>query len=181
VEVFSGSHSDPRVVRAAFDGADTVFWLVPPDPKASSVDEAYMGFSRPAVAILKDSGVKRVVGISALGRGTALATNAGFVTASLAMDDLIASTGVAYRAVANPSFFDNLPRQVGAIRDRGMFFTPIDTDRKLPACATVDVATTAAGLLLDDTWSGVGHVEPRTADNTSRSNRSVQAATHIEL
>jgi hypothetical protein len=48
--------------------------------------------------------VKLVVGVSALGRGTPWADRAGFVTGSLAMDDLIASSGVAYRALCNPSF-----------------------------------------------------------------------------
>ena len=66
-----------------------------------------------------------MVGISALGRGTAAAGHAGLVTASLAMDDLIASTGVSYRALTMPSFMDNLLRQVPAIRSQGMFFTPI--------------------------------------------------------
>jgi hypothetical protein len=51
-----------------------------------------------------------VVGISALGRGTAVAGRAGYVTASLAMDDLIAGSGVAYRALTMPSFMDNLLR-----------------------------------------------------------------------
>ncbi len=34
VEVVEGSHGDLNVVTNAFYGADTVFWLVPPDPRA---------------------------------------------------------------------------------------------------------------------------------------------------
>src|SRR3989442_14488387 len=97
----------------------------------------------------------RVVGVSALGRGTPWATNAGYVTASLAMDDLIASTGVAYRALTNPSFMDNIVRQADAIKDQGMFFSPIEGDRKLPAVATPDIAAAASRLLVDDDWTGV--------------------------
>ena len=48
------------------------------------------------------------------------------------MDDLIASTGVAYRALTNPSFMDNIVRQAESIKNQGMFFSPIDGDRKLP-------------------------------------------------
>jgi hypothetical protein len=40
------------------------------------------------------------------------------------MDDLIASTGVSYRAVTNPSFMDNLLRQVESIKNKGAFFLP---------------------------------------------------------
>jgi uncharacterized protein YbjT (DUF2867 family) len=86
VEIVQGSHGDADVVDRAFVGADAVFWLVPPTG-ADSVEAAYVDFTRPAGDTFKRQGVRRVVGISALGRGTAVAGHAGLVTASLAMDD----------------------------------------------------------------------------------------------
>jgi uncharacterized protein YbjT (DUF2867 family) len=156
VEVVKGSHGDASIVNDAFAGVDSVFWVVPPDPRATSGDAAYVDFSRPACAAFKAQGVKRVVGISALGRGTPVAAHAGLVTASLKMDDLIAGTGVHYRAVANPSFMDNLLRQVEALKKQGMFALPITGDLKQPSACTRDIAATAARLLLDPSWSGVG-------------------------
>jgi uncharacterized protein YbjT (DUF2867 family) len=156
VEVVPGSHGDADVVDRAFAGADAVFWLVPPDPRAASVEAAYVEFTRPACDALKRHEVDRVVGISALGRG--VAGNAGHVSASLLMDDLIASTGVRYRALTLPSFMDNILRQVEPIRDQGVFFLPGSADRKRPTCAVRDVAAVAAGLLLDGSWRGVGSV-----------------------
>src|ERR1700758_1049122 len=129
-----------------------------PLPHADSAEVAYVDFTRPACDAFKRYGVQRVVGISALGRGTAVAGHAGLVTASLAMDDLIADSGVSYRALTMPSFMDNLLRQGPAIRDRGVFGTPVSGDRKLPSCAPHDIAATAARLLLDESWSGHGHV-----------------------
>jgi len=167
VDVVEGSHGKAEVVNTAFAGAEAVFWLVPPDPRATSVSEAYVGFSEPAAAAFRKHAVRRVVGISALGRGTPQAASAGFVTASLAMDDLIAGTGVAYRALTNPSFFDNLLRQVDPIRQKGMFFSAVDPTRQLPACATSDIAATAARLLLDESWSGNGHVAVLGPENLS--------------
>ena len=158
VDVVQGSHSDPTVVNKAFAGADLVFWLVPPDPHAATVDAAYLDFTGPACAAFKNQGVKRVVGISALGRGTPAATHAGLVTASLKMDDLIASTGVHYLAVTNPSFMDNLLRQVESIRNQGVFSLPISGDLRQPSACTRDIAATAAKLLLDPSWSGIGSV-----------------------
>lgn len=158
VEIVEGSHGDADVVDRAFAGADAVFWLVPPDPRADSAQAAYVDFSRPACDALKRHEVQRVVGVSALGRGTPWAANAGLVTASLAMDDLIASTGVSYRALTMPSFMDNLLRQVESIKHQGTFSLPISGDLKQPSCATRDVATAAARLLLDHSWSGHGHV-----------------------
>jgi uncharacterized protein YbjT (DUF2867 family) len=156
IDVVQGSHSDAAVVNKAFAGADAVFWLVPPDPRAKTVDAAYLDFTRPACAAFKTHGVKRVVGISALGRGTPAGAHAGLVTASLKMDDLIASTGVPYRAVTNPSFMDNLLRQVELIKTQGIFSLPIAGDLKQPSACIRDIAATAATLLLDRSWSGVG-------------------------
>jgi uncharacterized protein YbjT (DUF2867 family) len=154
VEVVQGSHGDPRVVARAFDGADALFWLLPTDRRAASVEAAYVGFTRPAAEAIRSQGVKHVVDVSALGRETAYAGRAGYVTASLAMDDLIASTGAAFRALAAPSFMDNLLRQVQVIREQGMFFDAVSPDRKMPAVATRDIAAVAARLLLDDGWAG---------------------------
>lgn len=70
------------------------------------------------------------------------------------MDQLIESTGVNYRSLGMPGFMENLLWQVGPIRDQGAFFGLLPADHKGPACATRDVAATAAALLLDDSWTG---------------------------
>ena len=61
IDVVQGSHSDTSVVNKAFADADVVFWLVPPDPRAETVDAAYLDFTRPACAAFKTQRVKRVV------------------------------------------------------------------------------------------------------------------------
>ncbi len=83
---------------------------------------------------------------------------AGHVTASLRLDDLIAGTGVNYRALTNPSFMDNVLRQLEPIRTQGVFSWRIDGDRKVPACATRAIAAVASRLLLDRSWSGQSSV-----------------------
>lgn len=57
-----------------------------------------------------------------------------------------------------PSFMDNLLMQLDPIKTKGMFFSPIDGDRELPACDTRDIAVAASRLLLDPSWSGQHHV-----------------------
>jgi uncharacterized protein YbjT (DUF2867 family) len=158
VEIVRGSHRDPAVVSEAFAGADSVFWLVPPDPKANSVSEAYVDFSRPAADAFTARGVRHVVGISALGRGTPVAGRAGLAAGSLALDDLIAGTGVPFRALCMPSFMDNTLRQVGPIKDQGVFYGPYVPDRPAPSVATRDIAAVATRLLLDGTWTGFEEV-----------------------
>ncbi|WP_416357592.1 NAD(P)H-binding protein [Aureimonas phyllosphaerae] len=156
VDVVAGSHGDAVVVNRAFEGARAVFWLPPPDMHARDLDDVYAGFARPACEAFARCGVGHVVGVSALGRGTPLAQQAGFVTASLAMDDLIASTGVAFRALVMPSFMDNLLRQAASLRERGEFYLPAPGDLKAPICATGDIADRAVTLLRDRAWTGQG-------------------------
>jgi uncharacterized protein YbjT (DUF2867 family) len=165
VEIVQGSHGDLDVVTRAFAGADSVFWLVPPNPQAKSVEDAYVGFTRPACEAIKSLGVRRVVAISTLGRG--IAKNAGNISASLAMDELIESTGVSYRALCPPTFTDNLLNQVGTIKSLGMFFMPITADHVLRTCATCDIAAAATRLLLDDSWSGQEDVPVMGPDDLS--------------
>ncbi|MFD4197965.1 MULTISPECIES: NmrA family NAD(P)-binding protein [Amycolatopsis] len=154
-EVVTGSHGDPEVVGKAFADADAVFWLLPPNHSADSLDAAFLDFTRPACEVFRGRDL-RVVGVSAVGRGVAV--NAGHVSASLAMDDLIASTGVRYRALTMPTFMDNLLWQVPSIARDGVFAEMAVPDHRRPLCATKDIADAAARLLLDDSWSGHGEV-----------------------
>lgn len=158
VEVFQGSHADADVVGEAFAGADAAFWLVPADPRSPSAHHAYVEFARPGVEAFAKHGVGHVVGVSALGRGTSVAHRAGHVTGTLAMDDLIAASGVAYRALANPSFMDNTLRSLPEMKNQGTLTMPIAADRKLPYIATRDIGDAAAGLLLERDWTGCEEV-----------------------
>jgi uncharacterized protein YbjT (DUF2867 family) len=156
VEVIEGSHSQLDVVTKAFDGADSVFWLVPGDPRAESAEAAYVDFARAGCEAFKSQGVKRVVGISALGRGWP--KDAGYVTATLHMDDMIASTALSYRALACASFMENFLRQTVLIKNQGVFISPMLADLKAPTCATRDIAAVASRLLTESSWSGVNSI-----------------------
>jgi len=165
VEVVQGSHDDIGVVTEAFTDADCVFLLVPPNPHAESVQGHILDFIRPVCEAINSQGVKRVIGVSSLGRGTA--RNAGQISAIFAMDDLIEGTGVSYRALRMPGFMDNMLWQTEPIKSHGMFFSPMSGDRKVPTCATRDIAAVAATLLLDDSWSGQDSVPIRGPEDLS--------------
>lgn len=152
--VIRGSSDDIDVVTEAFAGADSVLWLVPPNPRAGRPEDYYLDFTRPACEAIKSQDVRRVVGVSTLGYG--YPGNAGLLSAALAMDELIQSTGVSYRALAMPYFMENLLGQAGTIRQQGMFFLANAADRPLATVAIADIAEVAARLLLDGSWSGQG-------------------------
>lgn len=167
VEIVEGSHGDAATIDHALDGATHLFWLCPADDRAPSIEEAYVDFTRPAAEAIRRHGIARVIDITALGRGTPYAGEAGYVTASLAMDDLLASTGAHLRSIALPSFMDNLLWQLPVMREKGMFFMPIPGDLELPACSVGDIAAAAARYLLDDSWTGQQEVPVLGPENIS--------------
>ncbi|ANS75876.1 hypothetical protein AWM70_15830 [Paenibacillus yonginensis] len=152
VEVIQGSHADRDVVNRAFEGADAVFWLVPADKQAESVYDAYVRFSIPAADAIVRHRVGQVVAISALGRGQQ--RYAGNISASLAMEDLLRSTGVNFRALTMPSFMDNMLRQLPFIKNEGLIRFTLPGNQKSPTIAASDIAAAASRLLLDRKWSG---------------------------
>lgn len=151
-QVIEGTHADPAVVAGAIEGAGSVFWVVPPDPGAANVEDHFMRFTRPLCEALKGGAVQRVVTVSSLGRGRA--KRAGQASASLATDEAIMGTGVRFRALCMPAFMDNMLWNAETIKGDGVFYGPSSPDLKLPACATRDIAAVAAGVLLDDSWTG---------------------------
>jgi len=151
VEVVEGSHADPAVIDRALDGARALFWLVAGDLSAPSPYDCYVGFSIPAAAAIVRHDVAHVVTVSALGRGTQRYT--GYVSASLAMDDLLRSTGAHLRALAAPSLMDNLLRDVTSLHE-GVVRGGAPADLSAPMVARRDIAAVAARLLLDQTWTG---------------------------
>jgi uncharacterized protein YbjT (DUF2867 family) len=165
VEVVQGSHDDIAVVTKAFKDADSVLWLVPPNPQSENPMNYYLNFTQPACEAIKSQGVKRVIGVSSLGHD--FGTPAGLLTPAFAMDDLIENTGVNYRALRMPFFMENLLHQVNAIKSQGMFFMANSGDHKLATCATRDIADGAAKLLLDNSWNGQGSVSVVGPDDLS--------------
>ncbi|MGW4196536.1 NmrA family NAD(P)-binding protein [Streptomyces sp. NPDC005004] len=157
VEVVEGSHADADTIAKALEGADRLFWLVPPADfrTAGPAVSHYLDFTRAAAREAADQNV-RMVHVTSLGHG--YDGEAGLLSAALGMDELIESTGVRYRALALPFFMENLLRQAQPIAQQGVFSMANTADRPLQLVATRDVAAAAAALLLEPTWTGQARV-----------------------
>jgi uncharacterized protein YbjT (DUF2867 family) len=166
IEVIQGSSDDIRVLLDAMDGADALFWCVPPPFRASDPMAHYLHFTAAACGAIKTMKIKHVVGISSLGRG--VARNAGPISYAHAMDATIEKTGVAYKALWNPGFMENTLRQAEAIQRTGILLQPGAPDVKNPLVAVRDIASVAARLLHDRSWSGQGGVAVLGPENLSR-------------
>ena len=156
VEVVTGSLEDEGALKKAFEHAESAFLVVPPSFSENGDAAYYLRFTLPALKAIKKQGVKRIVDVSVLGRGTELAKKAGPITASLAKDEAIERSGVDYRALWCPALMENMLSNVQSIKHQGMFFSSSNPDRKTPQVATRDVGKMAARFLLDRTWTGQG-------------------------
>ncbi|GIH60090.1 NmrA family NAD(P)-binding protein [Microbispora siamensis] len=156
-EVVEGSHADADTIAKALEGADRLFWLVPPAGfrDAGPAVSYYLDFTRAAAQEAASRGV-RMVHVTSLGHG--YNGEAGLLSAALDMDELIESTSVQYRALALPFFMENVLRQAQPIAQQGVFSMANTADRPLLTVATQDVAAAAAALLLDITWNGQARV-----------------------
>ena len=156
VEVVTGTLDDEAAMEKALEGAESVFLVVPPS-FADTLDETYyLRFTRPALKAALSRGVKRIVAVSVLGRGTELSRKAGPITACLARDEEIERSGVDFQALWCPGFMDNLLNSVQSIQHQGVFVLPSRPDLGMPHVATRDIAAMGARLLLDRTWTGQG-------------------------
>lgn len=156
VQAIIGSHDDPAVLDQALDGAQALFWLVPPSMRASSAEEHYLSFTRPAVEAIRRHQVGHVVGVSSAGRDWS--HPAGLLSAAFAMDDELERSGAAYRSLGMPFYMENLLRPLPQVLSEGVLSLPLIPDRPLATIATQDIAATAAGLLLDRTWEGTDQI-----------------------
>ncbi len=154
VEVVTGSLDDDQVMEQALKGAESVFLVVPPSFTDNNVEAYYLRFTRPALKAMKNEGVKRMVGVSVLGRGLELSRKAGPITASLTKDEEVEKSGVDYCALWCPALMDNMLSNVQSIQHQGMFFSLSDPKIKRPQVATKDVGAMGAKFLLDKTWTG---------------------------
>jgi uncharacterized protein YbjT (DUF2867 family) len=136
----------------ALDGAESVFLVVPPSFTTNNVREYYLQFTRPACRAVEKYRVKRVVAVSALGRG--LPMDGGLVTDSFVKDEEIERTGVDFRALWCPGFMENMLRQVQSLKHQGRFYFPSEPDVRAPYAATRDIAAVATRILIDRSWTG---------------------------
>lgn len=151
-EAIEGSHGDPAVLGKALPGAEALFWLVPPDPRAPSAEEHYLSFARAGAAAIARHDVGHVVGVSSAGHGWP--APAGVLSAAFAMDAELGTSGAAYRALSMPFYMENLLGQLDTIRGQGAFYLTCAGDLPLATIATRDIAAVAASLLTDLSWAG---------------------------
>ena len=156
VEIFEGSLDDPKVLSKAYEGADALFFVIPPSFEYDDVDEYYLSFAKPTCEAIDAQQVKRVVFVS----GTSLGSdpNAGQMWSSYLVEKELEVTAAATRILHCGTYMENLLEMIEPMKSKGQFSNAVPPDLKYPWVATVDIAETSVDLLLDKTWTGHGSV-----------------------
>lgn len=152
--VVQGSVDDEATLRAAFEGAEALFWLNPPNLAPGFFEWSVANAER-AAGLAKAAGLQRVVILSSVGahsgEGVGPVSVLGPVEAAFkAQLPHVVSLRAGF-------FMENFLRDLGSIAGMGKIFSPADGDRRLPHVATADIAVRAAEILRDRSWEG--HLE----------------------
>jgi uncharacterized protein YbjT (DUF2867 family) len=152
-EIAVGSVDDAAFLSKAFNGAEAVYAMIPPDPRA----ENFRGYqNRIGEAIAKAvsaAGVKYVVNLSSLGAD--LPDKTGPVVGLHDQEERLNKLdGVNVLHLRPTFFFENLMALIPMVKNMGVAGSSVKADLPVPMIATRDVAKEAAQRLLKLDFKG---------------------------
>lgn len=140
-DIYPGDLSDPASMRAAMDGADSLF-LVNVGPDIPQRDTA-------AASIAKEAGVSRIVKLSSMDVEQGLAIGAWHEKG----ENAIRASGVPFIFVRPSGFMNNLLAWAQAIRTEGVVRSSTGNGRR-PFIHSEDIASVCVAALLTDKYVG---------------------------
>jgi len=145
--------TDQAAVVAACQGADALFWLVPPPPLAvSDWPQWYRTIAAAGAAAIRTHQIPHVVLVSSLGAG--MAAGLGTISYVGELEQQLNATGAHVVALRPGYFMENFLTQAPAIRTQGVVAYPYAEDHDIPFISVADIATVAAHYLLHSQWAG---------------------------
>ncbi|UOQ69499.1 NmrA family NAD(P)-binding protein [Hymenobacter volaticus] len=145
--------TDQAAVVAACQGAEALFWLVPPPPlTAPDWRQWYQAVAAAGAAAVRMHRIPHVVLVSTLGAG--MAPGLGTVSYAGDLEQQLNATGAHVVALRPGYFMENFLTQATRIRTQGVVAYPYAEDHDLPFISVVDIAAVAAHYLLHSQWAG---------------------------
>jgi uncharacterized protein YbjT (DUF2867 family) len=152
-EVHTGDGTDARFLAGAFRGADGVFTLIPPDPRATDYRALQDGIGEAIAKAIRESGVRRVVFLSSLGAD--LPEGTGPIAGLHAQENRLRELeGVDVLNLRPGYFFENFYETLGLIKHQGINGGAVAPDVAIPMIATRDIADAAAQALRERRFQG---------------------------
>ncbi|MFY9911908.1 MAG: NAD(P)H-binding protein [Candidatus Sulfotelmatobacter sp.] len=146
-EIFAADLTDAQAVTRAFQGAESAYVLIPPNPTSNDF-RAYQERVTDAIAkAARDAGVKNIVSLSSIGADKSSGT--GPVVGLHNFEQKLNQIDGANVLHLRPgSFMENTLPLAAAILKMGFAVGPVRPDLKLPMIFTCDIGKAAAGELL---------------------------------
>jgi uncharacterized protein YbjT (DUF2867 family) len=152
-EAHAGDAADPVFLTRAFNGADAVFVLIPPNMKALDFRAYQNKFGDSIAQAIRSSGVKYVVNLSSI--GAELSDGNGPIKGLYDQEQRLSTiekVNILHLRPAN--FMENLFTNIDLIKSKGIMGGPIRGDLKMAMIATKDIATVAADYLIKRNFFG---------------------------
>ena len=142
VEIATMDYNKPETLQAALKGIERVFLVAPPTPNLPALE-------RKAIDEIKQSGVRHVVKLSAMGRRDVI-----FPCQHADSEDYIKSSGVAYTFLRPNGFMQNFVTYNGATINTQNAFYGSQGDGEVSHIDLRDIAAVAVKTLIEDGHQG---------------------------
>jgi uncharacterized protein YbjT (DUF2867 family) len=153
-EVLAGDVADAAFLARAFRGADAVYTLLPTDRQAPDYHARQQQEGEAIVQAVRESGVRYVVALSALGADQSEGT--GLIASLHEQEERLKGLEGTNVLILRPvSFFENFYDQLEQIKHEGIYADSVEPDLAVPMIASRDVADVAAKALAARDWTGV--------------------------
>ena len=151
VKVQQGELQDAAFVQRATQGAEALFFLMPPNYTAPDVRAYYQSLGDAAIGAIQANNIARVVFISS---GGGEHPNAGLVSETFRVEAALNATNAHVLSLRCGSFMENFLNYLPTLREQGAFYGLNRPGLPMPLVATRDIGGVAARKLLDRSWQG---------------------------
>ncbi|MEI6167071.1 MAG: NmrA family NAD(P)-binding protein [bacterium] len=142
----TGSLMDTAFLAEAFDRADAVFTMIPPDLYAENVRDMQTRIGVSIAEAIRKTGVKWVVNLSS--QGAHLLRGTGPIAGLHEQEERLNAIPEVNVVHLRPTFFmENLESNIPLIRNQGIMGSPLNAEMKIPVIATQDIARAAVEWL----------------------------------
>ena len=142
----TGSLTDTAFLTEAFDRADAVFTMIPPDLYAENVRDMQTRIGVSIAEAIRKAGVMWVVNLSS--QGAHLLRGTGPIAGLHEQEERLNAIPEVNVVHLRPTFFmENLESTMGLIKDQGIMGTPLNAEMKIPVIAAQDIASAAVEWL----------------------------------
>jgi uncharacterized protein YbjT (DUF2867 family) len=156
-EIAVADVDDPKALASAFEGADGVFLMVPPNfAPASGFPETRKTLAAYHAALL-EAMPKKAVYLSSI--GAEQSSGLGLITSSHLLEQTLGDLPIAHAFLRAGWFMENHAGDVTTAQSEGRIFSNLyPLDRKFSLVATADIGKAGADVLRQE-WTGTRYIE----------------------